>query len=123
MIDERFVPAAFARFPDDGPEVAALCRDLGAEIAAELHQAIDGAFRRVADRLRALGHDLPEQAPGFDPEFNSWHYAYRPGGDAERERFHLRIFLDTQVCVFYPGRNWPAGGHTDAGRPEGAGPA
>lgn len=122
MIDERFVPAAFAGLPEDGPAVKSLCRELGAEVAAELHRAVEGAFRRVADRLRALGHDLPEQAPDFDPEFNSWHYSYRPGGSADRERYHLRLFLDTQVCVFFPGRQWPTGGGSGAGPPEGEGP-
>lgn len=106
MIDERFSREAFARLPSDSEEVGRLCRELGAEIASEIHQLVDISFRRVANQLRSLGHDLPEVEPRFDPEYNSWYYVYRRGDSADNERFHLRIHFNTQVCTFYPGSKW-----------------
>lgn len=103
MIDERFTPAAFERLLSDRAAVERLCHTLGTEIAAEMHGTVEIAFRRVAERLRRLGHELPERAPEVGAEYNSRGYAYRLWESMERERHKLRIHFDTQVCVFFPG--------------------
>ncbi len=68
MIDRRFSVEAFAALGPNTPEAERLCEELADEIARDVGEAMGAAVRRVAERLRSLGHPL-----------DTWEHAGRPG--------------------------------------------
>jgi hypothetical protein len=104
MIDERFSAASFEVLGRSTPKARLLCKELEAEIAAELDAVVHESFRRIAGRLRELGHDPKEELPNYSAEYASWHYTFRDFGayDEKWTDHRLRIHLDTQVSSGYP---------------------
>jgi hypothetical protein len=104
MIDERFSAASFNALGRSTPTARLLCKALETEIAAELHAVVHATFRRIADRLRELGHDLKEELPDYSAEYAAWHYTFRDFGayDEKWTDHRLRIHLHTQVSSGYP---------------------
>jgi hypothetical protein len=68
---------------------------LEAEIADLLHSEISIALKKVAARLKLLGHNLDYIEPHYDPKFASWEYEL---SDSDNE-LKPRIHFDTQVSV------------------------
>lgn len=97
MIDDRFSAAEFQKLHRTTAGSDRLHRELEAEIAAEMHQRIEPAFRAIAARLRELGHQVNEAPAEHDPQFAAWNYEHREGDGWMPLAF--RIWLNTQVGV------------------------
>ena len=103
MIDNRFSSSEFEKFGRNSKEANLLHKKLAYEIAQERHEAIYPVFEGIASKLKALGHELIEDEPEYDPEYDSWEYAFRDLGEDRGEFDHkLRVHLDTQICTGYP---------------------
>ncbi|UBF27706.1 hypothetical protein K9N68_07260 [Kovacikia minuta CCNUW1] len=103
MIDKKFSKEAFESCGINSPEAKRLSEELAAEIAKEMHLAVEIALRQVVERLQQLGHKLIKEAPEYDDEYAAWSYSYRDiGKDQSLNDHRLRIHFDTQVCTGYP---------------------
>ena len=95
MLTAKFSRNEFEKLPLGSKASNQLHAELEAQIAEELHNAIEGKFKAIAQQLRELGHDFTEQKPEYDSAFASWNYEYI---DEENEN-NPRIWLHTQVGV------------------------
>ena len=95
MIDEKFSAEVFSKLVNGSREYDSFLKDLADEMASQLDNSIQIAFRDIADNLRALGHDLKELPIEYDTEFHSTGYEYINADEDDPEK--LRIWLQTQT--------------------------
>ncbi len=95
MIDKRFSRSEFEALKQNSQAWKNLHKDLEREIASELHSTVSRAFAEIAEKLKALGHELTEESPEYDGDFRSWGYVYVDTKDKNSPR----IWLHTQVGV------------------------
>jgi len=101
LIDERFSAAAFAALADDPKRARALLGELDAAIAKEMNVHVETALHEIAERLRALGHDLlQEQVNSADP-YSRRLALHEPAGDDSEHEHRLRIHFDFETSSGY----------------------
>jgi len=104
MIDKRFNKNEFERLGRNSNEAKRRIAELNAEIATQMHKAVEKEFRNIANTLRELGHALEEdEVEIIVPDMRGYTFKDRGSKPEVRRLTHaLRIHFDTLVCGGYP---------------------
>ena len=101
MIDERFSAAAFEALADDPERARALLGELDAAIASEMNRHVETALHEIAERLRALGHDLVQEQVSRPDPFSRRFALHETAGEGSEHPHRLRIHFDFETASGY----------------------